>query len=33
VVDLGAVVNIEDVDDAAVLIDPVNDAIGTAPAP
>ena len=31
VVDLRAVVNIEDMDNAAVLIDPVNDAIGAAP--
>jgi len=31
VVDLRAVVNIEDVDDAAALVDPVNDAIGPAP--
>jgi hypothetical protein len=31
VVDLRAVVNIEDVDNAAVLIDPVDDAIGAAP--
>jgi hypothetical protein len=31
VVDLRAVVNIEDMDNAAVLIDPVDDAIGAAP--
>lgn len=31
VVDLRAVVNIEDVDNAAVLVDPVDDAIGAAP--
>jgi hypothetical protein len=31
VVDLRAVVNIEDVDNAAVLIDPADDAIGAAP--
>jgi hypothetical protein len=31
VVDLGAVVNIKDVDDVAVLADPVDDALGTAP--
>lgn len=30
VVDPRAVVNIEDVDDAAVLVDPVDDAIGAA---
>ena len=33
VVDLRAVIDIEDVDDAAVLVDPVDDAIGTAPGP
>jgi hypothetical protein len=33
VVDLRTVVDIEDVDDAAVLVDPVGDAIGTAPGP
>ena len=32
VVDLEAVVNVEYVDDAAVLVDPVDDAIGAAPA-
>jgi hypothetical protein len=31
VIDLRAVVNIEDVDDAAALVDPVDDAIGAAP--
>lgn len=31
VVDLGAVVNVEDVDNAAVLVDPVDDAIRAAP--
>src|SRR6516162_8605078 len=30
-VDLGAVVNVEDVDNAAVLVDPVDDAITAAP--
>ena len=33
VVDLRAVIDIEDVDDAAVLVDPVDDAIGAAPGP
>jgi hypothetical protein len=31
VVDLRAVVNVEDVDNTAVLIDPVNDAVGASP--
>jgi hypothetical protein len=32
VADLRAVVDVEDVDNAAVLVDPIHDAIGTAPA-
>jgi hypothetical protein len=31
IADLRAVINIEDVDNAAVLVDPVDDAVGAAP--